>query len=80
MLPHGICIRDTSPAPAIFPDILIDGYRQNKDRLMDYFDEDLTKLLKKYFRKKPDPGFQVFRIMVQLIGTESGRSAKTKEE
>ncbi len=49
-----------------------------EDRITDYFDEDLTKLLKEYFRKKPVPGFQVSRIMVQLIGSKSDPSTKTK--
>ncbi|MCD6200265.1 MAG: transcriptional repressor [Bacteroidales bacterium] len=51
-----------------------------EDRIMDYFDEELTKLLEEYFRKKPVPGFHVSKIMVQLIGSKSGHTTITKEK
>ncbi len=51
-----------------------------KDTITDYFDEDLTKLLNDYFRKKRVPGFKVSRIMVQLIGTANDKPSKTSSK
>ena len=40
----------------------------DEDAITDYFDEELTALLKDYFAKKPVEGFEIARIMVQLFG------------
>ncbi len=39
-----------------------------EDVIIDYFDEELTRMLMDHIRKKPIEGFEVDRIMVQLFG------------
>jgi Fur family peroxide stress response transcriptional regulator len=39
-----------------------------EDKIHDYFDPELTEMLKSYFRRKPVRGFEISRIMVQLFG------------
>ncbi len=46
-----------------------------EDVILDHFDEELTRMLMEYFRKKPIKGFEISRIMVQMFG----RTKKEKE-
>jgi len=43
-------------------------YAQNSDRIEDYFDDDLNKILTNYFRKKKIPNFEIQEFKVQIIG------------
>lgn len=43
-------------------------YSSDSDRIMDYKDEDLDKLLISYFKNKKIPGFRIEDIKLQIIG------------
>jgi Fur family transcriptional regulator, peroxide stress response regulator len=43
-------------------------YCSNSDRMGDYFDDELDKMLKEYFRQKKIKGFRIKDIKVQLMG------------
>ena len=43
-------------------------YCSDSDRIEDYFDDDLNKLLGDYFKKKQIPGFKVEDIKLHIIG------------
>jgi Fur family transcriptional regulator, peroxide stress response regulator len=43
-------------------------YCLESDRIEDYFDEELDKMLEKYFAKKKIPGFEIEDIKLQLKG------------
>jgi Fur family transcriptional regulator, peroxide stress response regulator len=46
-------------------------YCSETDRIEDYFDDDLNRLLENYFRKKQIPDFEVEDIKLQIIGKYS---------
>jgi len=43
-------------------------YSINSDRIEDYCDEELTKLLEEYFKTRSIPGFSIEDIKLQIIG------------
>ncbi|MBN2274344.1 MAG: transcriptional repressor [Bacteroidales bacterium] len=43
-------------------------YCRESDRIEDYFDEELNKVIEKHFKNKMIPGFKVEEIRLQLIG------------
>ena len=44
-------------------------YCENTERIEDFFDEKLNKMLEEYFKKKKIPNFKVKDIKLQIIGT-----------
>jgi Fur family transcriptional regulator, peroxide stress response regulator len=44
-------------------------YCDNTERIEDFFDEKLNKMLEDYFKKKKIPNFKVKDIKLQIIGT-----------
>lgn len=44
-------------------------YCENTERIEDFFDEKLNKMLEDYFKKKKFPNFKVKDIKLQIIGT-----------
>lgn len=44
-------------------------YCENTERIEDFFDEKLNKMLEDYFKKKKIPNFKVKDIKLQIIGT-----------
>jgi len=50
-----------------------------EDEISDYFDEELTGILRDYFRKKPLEDFEISRVMVQLFGKKK-RKNKNKDK
>lgn len=44
-------------------------YCENTERIEDFFDEKLNKMLEDYFKKKEIPNFKVKDIKLQIIGT-----------
>ena len=53
-------------------------YCEDSERIEDYFDEELDKLLENYFRKKKIPDFTIRDYKVQIMGefTAAGKDAK----
>jgi len=49
-------------------------YCAETDRIEDYFDEELDKMLRSYFRKKDLPGFEIENIILQLNGNFNDKS------
>ena len=43
-------------------------YCADSDRIEDYYDEDLNRVLEKYFNKKNIPGFEIKEIRLQISG------------
>ena len=43
-------------------------YCSSTDRIEDYFDDELDKLIERYFRNKKIPNFQISDINLQIIG------------
>jgi Fur family peroxide stress response transcriptional regulator len=43
-------------------------YCSDSDRIEDYLDDDLNKMLIAYFRKKEIPGFKIEDLKLQIIG------------
>ncbi|MBA7592911.1 hypothetical protein ES708_35113 [subsurface metagenome] len=48
-------------------------YCIESDRIEDYFDEDLNRVIKKYFKNKNIPNFKIDDIKLQIIGRFSDR-------
>jgi Fur family peroxide stress response transcriptional regulator len=44
-------------------------YYSDSERIEDYFDKDLNKILNDYFRRKKIPNFKITDIKLQIIGT-----------
>ncbi|HDR90470.1 MAG TPA: transcriptional repressor [Bacteroidetes bacterium] len=49
-------------------------YTAQSGQITDYFDDELTRMLEDYFRKKQIPGFHLEEIRLQLVGnfTDTG--------
>ena len=43
-------------------------YSSESDRIEDYFDDELTDIIKKYFNRKKIPNFNIEDIKLQIIG------------
>lgn len=43
-------------------------YSENSEKIEDYFDDELNKLLENYFKKKKIPNFRVKDYKVQIVG------------
>lgn len=43
-------------------------YFSDSDRIEDYMDEELNRILEEYFRKKNIPGFKIEDLKLQIIG------------
>ncbi|MGC9470817.1 MAG: Fur family transcriptional regulator [Bacteroidales bacterium] len=56
-------------------------YCRGSQRIEDYFDEELTRMLEDYFNRKQIPGFRLEEIRLQLVGnfTEAGTSHAEKK-
>lgn len=48
-------------------------YSSDSDRIDDYTDPELDRILNEYFRQKSIPGFEVDRVTVQITGSFSGK-------
>ncbi len=44
-------------------------YCEDTDRIEDFYDDELNRLLENYFRKKKIPNFKVKDVKLQIIGT-----------
>ncbi|MCU0456504.1 MAG: transcriptional repressor [Bacteroidales bacterium] len=53
-------------------------YCEDSEKIEDYFDDDLDKLLENYFRKKKIPNFTIKEYKVQIMGefTRDGKETK----
>jgi Fur family transcriptional regulator, peroxide stress response regulator len=49
-------------------------YCEETERIEDYFDEDLDKIIDNYFQKRKIPNFKVKDIKLQIIGTFNNKS------
>jgi Fur family transcriptional regulator, peroxide stress response regulator len=49
-------------------------YSAEKERIEDYFDEELDQLLHAYFQKKKLPNFKIEKIILQINGAFSDES------
>lgn len=43
-------------------------YSENSEKIEDYFDDELNKLLENYFKKKKIPNFKIRDYKVQIVG------------
>lgn len=57
-------------------------YCADSDRIEDYYDEDLTRLLETYFSKKDIPGFRISDLRLHISGrfTDTGNRKKTQDK
>jgi Fur family transcriptional regulator, peroxide stress response regulator len=53
-------------------------YCDDSDRIEDYYDDELNKILNNYFRKKKIPDFNVTGFKVQISGKFSDKLTKEK--
>ncbi len=51
-------------------------YCAESDRIEDYYDEELDRMLEAYFREKKIPGFSIRDVKLQLIGNFKGKKEK----
>ena len=49
-------------------------YCEETERIEDFFDEDLDKIINNYFQKRKIPNFKVKDIKLQIIGTFNNKS------
>ncbi|MBN2633925.1 MAG: transcriptional repressor [Bacteroidales bacterium] len=50
-------------------------YAHDSDRIEDYFDDDLNKLLTTYFKKKKIPNFEIKEFKLQIMGKFTNKQA-----
>ena len=55
-------------------------YCFESDRIEDYFDEDLNKVIKSYFKGKCIPNFEIEDIKLQIIGKFSDRKKTNRKK
>ncbi|MGE5313229.1 MAG: Fur family transcriptional regulator [Acidobacteriota bacterium] len=55
-------------------------YCETTERIEDYVDETLNRLLEEYFRKKKIPRFTVKDVRLQIIGTFNGTHTTNRKE
>jgi Fur family transcriptional regulator, peroxide stress response regulator len=53
-------------------------YSSDSEKIEDFYDDDLNKLLDSYFREKPIPDFQIEDIGVQIKGKFAGNHRQNK--
>ena len=54
-------------------------FYMHSDRIEDYFDEELNKILEDYFAHKKIPDFQIKNVRLQIIG-KSGKQKKSDKK
>lgn len=55
-------------------------YSAESDRIEDYYDADLTKILNRYFKKKKIPNFRIDDIKLQIMGRFTGKTTLGKKK
>ena len=53
-------------------------YCAQTDRIEDYYDDDLTKIINRHFKKKVIPNFRIEDIKLQIVGKFTGKTVKGK--
>ncbi len=53
-------------------------YCAQSDRIEDYYDADLTKIIDRYFKKKSIPNFRIEDIKLQIMGRFTGKNKRDK--
>ncbi|HDJ32818.1 MAG TPA: transcriptional repressor [Bacteroidetes bacterium] len=54
-------------------------YCAQSEQIADYFDDELTRMLEDYFKKKQIPGFRLEEIRLQLVGNFTDTGTDNKE-
>jgi Fur family peroxide stress response transcriptional regulator len=55
-------------------------YGENSDRVEDFFDPELDRLLEEYFKNRRIEGFTVNRIQLQVVGTFENSTEKQQKK
>ncbi len=55
-------------------------YCAQTDRIEDYYDTDLTKIINRHFKKKVIPNFRIEDIKLQIVGKFTGKTVKGKRK
>jgi len=55
-------------------------YSEGSDRVEDFFDPDLDRLLEEYFRNRKIDGFEVSRIQLQVVGTFTNQADNKQQK
>lgn len=53
-------------------------YCAQTDRIEDYYDDDLTRIINRYFKKKVIPNFRIEDIKLQIMGRFTGKNKRDK--
>lgn len=53
-------------------------YCAQSDRIEDYYDADLTRIINRYFKKKSIPNFRIEDIKLQIMGKFTGKNKRAK--
>ncbi|MFZ2286446.1 MAG: Fur family transcriptional regulator [Bacteroidales bacterium] len=51
-------------------------YSAESDRIEDYYDADLTRIINRYFKKKKIPNFRIDDIKLQIMGSFTGKTKR----
>ena len=55
-------------------------YCAQTDRIEDYYDADLTRIINRYFKKKVIPNFRIEDIKLQIMGRFTGKTTRGKRK
>jgi Fur family transcriptional regulator, peroxide stress response regulator len=55
-------------------------YCSQSDRIEDYYDPDLTRIINRYFKNKSIPDFKIEDIKLQIMGRFTGKNKRKKEK
>jgi Fur family peroxide stress response transcriptional regulator len=55
-------------------------YSAESDRIEDYYDADLTKIINRYFKKKNIPNFRIDDIKLQIMGRFTDKTNRGKKK
>jgi Fur family peroxide stress response transcriptional regulator len=55
-------------------------YSTQSDRIEDYYDAGLTKIINRYFKKKKIPNFRIEDIKLQIVGRFTDKTIKGKRK
>lgn len=55
-------------------------YCAKTGRIEDYYDEDLTRIINKHFKKKVIPNFRIEDIKLQIVGKFTGKNKRDKKK
>ena len=80
LVEKGLIRRVKTDRDAMRYDAIMDShhhlYCSESDRIEDYFDEELDRVLKEFFGNKGIPGFRIGEIRLQIKGHFEGNSTK----